>query len=116
MLGRNYFEVDGVGYTPSDFEYEVKALEDVNESEAGTELINIRRLDKRVFRASWEGIDSKLLDALVAICQKPTVTVRYRTGTYICRARGINPKMAKKSYLYKRSDGLWNASITFTQI
>lgn len=116
MLDRNYFEVDGVGYTPSDFEYEVKAVEAVNESEAGTELVNIRRLDKHIFHASWEGIDVKLLDELISICQKSTVTVGFRNGTYICRARGITPKLAKKSYLYRHSDGLWNASVTFTQI
>lgn len=116
MLGKEYFRVDGTGYTPSGFQYEIQAVEEVEQSEAGTDLINIIRMDKYVFKTSWEGIDADLLDELVAMCKRATVNVTYRNKTYCCRARGIDPKLAKKAYNYRHSDGLWDVSVTFTQI
>lgn len=116
MLGVGYLIIDGVAYTPSDFEYEIKPIEDVNLSEAGTELINATRLDKHVFQARWDGIDSTLKDQLLALCLKPYVEVKLEGETFICRARGANPKLLKKTYLYRKSNGLWNVSLTLTQI
>lgn len=116
MLGNDYIKIDNVAYTPSDFSYELQALEKVNQSEAGTELVSVVRLDKHVFHATWEGITSTLLDAIEALCKKPTVTLLYRNVSYTCRARGIAPQLLKKTYKYRRSDGLWNISIDLTQI
>lgn len=116
MLGTGYVEIEGVNFTPSEFEYELQPVEEVTESEAGTELVNVTRLDKHVFRATWEGIDAELLDQLERLCKSPTVTLRYRGEEYECRARGISPKLARKAYKYKRSDGIWTVSVTFTQI
>ncbi len=116
MLGRNYVVIDGTGFTPSDFNYELQPVEEVETSEAGTELIEVKRLDKHVFHASWEGIDSTLLATLEALCKKRTVTVVYREESYTCRARGISPSLASKSWKYRHSDGIWNAAITLTQI
>ena len=116
MLGPEYISINGTGYTPTDFSYSLEADEKVFKSAAGTELVNIVRLDKHIFNASWEGITSALLDALEALCQLPTVTLIYRGNTYICRVRGIAPQLLRKSYKYRRSDGLWNASFTMTEL
>lgn len=116
MLGENYLTVNGVGLTPSQFSYEFSPIEEVTESEAGTELIDVKRLDKRVFHASWEGIDATLLGALEDMCTTRTVTLGYDGETYVCRARGINPQLANKAWKYRHSNGIWNVSITFTQI
>ena len=116
MLGENYLEIDGYGYTPSEFEYEIQAIENVEESEAGTELVSVTRLGKHIFRGTWEGIDSDLLGRLEKICMASDVKLKYRGEEYKCRARGIAPKLARKAYKYRRSDGIWNVTITFTQI
>lgn len=116
MLGENYLTVDGVGYTPSTFGYEIQTVENVNQSEAGTDLATIVRFDKHVFTATWEGIDAELLAELEDMCKKPVVTVVYREQSYTCRARDISPAMLNKTYKYRHSDGLWNASVKFTQI
>lgn len=116
MLGDNYITINNVAYTPSEFSYKIQADENVFKSAAGTELLNINRLDKHIFTASWEGIDSTLLDALEALCQLPTVTLVYRSHSYTCRVRGIAPELIKKSYKYRRSDGLWNVSFTMTEL
>ena len=116
MLGENYLTINGVGYTPSQFSYELSTIEEVTESEAGTELIDVKRLDKHIFHATWEGIDATFLEALESMCMARTVTLGYGGGTYVCRARGINPQLANKAWKYRHSNGIWNVSITFTQI
>ena len=116
MLGSEYLKINNETYTPSTFSYSLQAQEQVFKSAAGTELVNIVRLDKHVFSVGWEGIDSTLLDALEGLCQLPVVSVEYRSQTYTCRVRGIAPDMLNKSYKYKRSDGLWNASFTMTEL
>ena len=116
MLGAEYIKINNVKYTPSTFSYAIQSDEDVFKSAAGTELLNIVRLNKHVFTLTWEGIDSTLLDTLEGYCKVPTVTFNYRSTDYTCRARGIAPQMLNKSYKYRRSDGLWNITITFTQL
>lgn len=116
MLGEDYIYISGNEFTPTSFGYELQAIEEVMQSEAGTELVNIQRLDKHVFTASWEGIDSDLLDVIEGLCQLPTVDMWYRNNVYTVRARGAAPSLINKSYKYSRSDGLWNVSVTFTEI
>ena len=116
MLGEKYFEVNGTGYTPSQFKYELQAVENVTESEAGTELIDVKRLDKHVFQVSWDGIDAELVDKIDEWCRSSTVDVTYRGTIYVCRARGMNANLLNKAWKYRRSDGLWNVSVTLTQI
>ncbi len=116
MLGSNYITINGTGYTPTAFSYTIEAIETVNQSEGGTDLVTAVRLNKHIFTASWEGIDSTTLDALEAICTAATATLVYRSSTYTVRARGASPELLTKSYKYSRSDGLWNISITFTEI
>lgn len=116
MLGSDYIMINNVNYTPTSFGYSLKSHEQTFTSAAGTELRNIVRLDQHIFNMTWEGIDSTLLDALEALCELPTVTLVYRHQTYTCAARGIAPDMLNKSYKYRRSDGLWNASFTLTEL
>ena len=116
MLGSEYIEIDQYKYTPTDFSYAIIPDETVFKSAAGTDLLNIKRLDKHEFTLSWEGIDSDLIDQIEIICERPTVLLTYRRNTYTCRARGIAPDLLRKSYKYRRSDGLWNASIKLTEL
>lgn len=116
MLGKDYIEINGTGYTPSQFNYELQPIEDVAESEAGTELIDVTRLDKHIFHASWEGIDGTILEQLEGFCKLRTVSLTYKGQSYTCRARGINPQLINKAWKYRHSDGLWNVSVNFTQI
>lgn len=116
MLGNDYITINGVGVTPSDFSYSLESDEEIFKSAAGTELVNVTRLDKHVFTLSWEGIDATMLDRLISYCKLPTVTVGFRGNTYTCRARGISPELLKKAYKYRHSDGLWNASLTLTEL
>ncbi len=116
MLGDNYIEINGVKLTPSTFDYQIAAVETVNQSEAGTDIVITSRLAKYTFNASWTGIDSSLLDTIEGFCLENTVTLKYKEKEYTCRARGAAPRLLGKSYKYRRSDGLWDVNLTFTQI
>lgn len=116
MLGENYFEINGKGYTPSSFDYSLTATENINKSEAGTDIVTTIRLNQHTFNATWNGITSDLLEELEGYAIQNVVTVVYRGKTYRCRARNWAPKLATKSYLYKKSDGLWDITLSFTEI
>lgn len=116
MLGENYIQIDGRDFTPSGFDYAILADETINQSEAGTELVTATRLDKHTFNLMWSGITAELLDVIESFCVKESVILIYRDKEYVCRARGAAPKLANKAYKYKRSDGIWEVSITLTEI
>ena len=118
MLGGAYLKINGTAMAvpPKTFDLEYTVVEQVNLSEAGTELIDATRLKKRVISLSWEGIYSDFLDQIAAWATMTAVSVTYRGETFNCRARGFKSSMAFKSYLHTTSDGVWNASLTLTEI
>lgn len=118
MLGGAYLKINNetVAIPPKTFDLEYTAIEQVNLSEAGTELVDATRLTKRVISLSWEGIYSDFLDQIAAWAAAAAVSVTYRGETFSCRARGFKSSMAFKSYLHTTSDGVWNASLTLTEI
>lgn len=116
MLGNDYIVIDGIGFTPSSFDYNFNPIEESNQSEAGTELVSVTRLDKKIFNLGFTAINSTLLDSIEGLCKKKTVTVKYRDKEYVCRARGFAPKLAPMAHKYKRSDGIWDVTINLTEI
>lgn len=116
MLGLNYIEIDGKAYTPSSFNYQLAPIENVFQSEAGTDIVLSSRLDKHKFYVSWQGVNDSILDEIENMCTKTIVELKYRNKTYTCRAREFTPELMPKTYKYRRSDGLWNISCTLTEI
>lgn len=118
MLTAEYLQINGepVAIPPATYSDHFEEIETVNKSEAGTDLTNVTRLDKMVIDLSWEGIYSDFLAQITEWCQSDTVTVTFMGVTFEARARGLKRSMAKKSYLYSRSDGIWNASFTLTEV
>lgn len=116
MLGEGYFIIDGVGYTPSDFDISQGAVENINTSEKGTDIVTVVRLDKKTFNLSWTGLTGSEVDNIEKLCTKFFVEVNYRGRKYICRARNFTSKLLTQTYKYKKADGLWNASMSLIEI
>ncbi|MCM1172072.1 MAG: hypothetical protein NC393_08080 [Clostridium sp.] len=116
MLSEGYIDIDGFKMTPSSFDYVLSAVENINQSEAGTDIVTVIRPIKYTFNMSWTGITAELLDKIEGFCLKNVVTLTYRNKKYICRARNAAPRLANKAYKYKYSDGIWDISITLTEI
>lgn len=118
MLGSTYLSINGtaVSIPPKKFSIDEMAVENVKTSEAGTDLVITARLNKHKFSASWDGVDATFADTVKAWCELATVTLGFRNGTYTCRARGYKADLIRGAYAYAYSDGLYNVSVTFTEI
>ena len=80
------------------------------------EPLSVVRLNKHVFKFGWENIPSDFLDTLETYAKAATVTVGWRSQSYTCRIRDFQPKMVSRSEVYTASDGLWNVTLTATEV
>jgi hypothetical protein len=117
MLGKRFLMINGERIpNPVDgFGIDFDEDETVNLSEAGTELVRVRRLDKRTFKGTWH-LTSFWLKKFETWCSSNTVTLTYKGQEYLCRMRGYSPQMVKNSEYTETSDGLWKISPTLTEI
>lgn len=119
MMNGGYLKINNVtvAVPPKHYKEGFDPKENVNESEAGTDLVDVTRLNKRVIKLSWEGIYSDFVAIIEGWSNSATVTVQYNGGTsFSARARGFEKEMIEKSYLSTASDGIWNASVTLYEI
>lgn len=116
MLGK-YLTIDGVlmpNPNPGTFSYRYNPDENVYTSEAGTQMSNIRRLDRLSFSASYN-CSSRLRDLLKTKVLKPSVTVQFDGGSTI-RGRlrlGGDISLVENSEYTGGTQGLWVVPITF---
>lgn len=117
MLGYRYLKINGESIpNPVDgFTYQFNPDETVNLSEAGTELVRVRRLDKRTFTGTWN-LTSFWLDKFAEWSCASSVSLTYQGHTYTVRMRDFKPKLAKNSEFTETSEGLWTVSPSFTEI
>ena len=117
MLGYRFLKINN---TPipnpySGFKITFTPDETINTSEAGTELVRVRRLNKRTFTGTWQ-LTSFWLKKFENWSNQATVTVTYQGEDYTCRMRGFNPTLAQNSEYSSNTDGLWTVTPTFTEI
>lgn len=101
---------------PRSVEYEFEEIENTMKSEAGTDMTSVTRLNKHRFKFSWEGVTSSFLDTLEGYAKLATVTLGWRGISYTVRVRDFQPKMISRSEVYDGSDGLWNISLSATEV
>ena len=101
---------------PRSVEYEFEEIENTMKSEAGTDMTSVTRLNKHKFKFSWEGVPSTFLDLLEGYAKLATVTLGWRGDSYTVRVRDFQPKMISRSEVYEESDGLWNISLSATEV
>ena len=114
MLGK-YITIDNVLMpNPTAFSYKYNPDENVFTSEAGTQLSNIRRLDRLSFSASFN-CSSRLRDVLEAKCKQASVKVSIDNGAAIdgrLRLSGDITLVEDSEYVNGTS-GLWVVPVTF---
>ena len=99
---------------PGTFSYKYNPDESIFTSEAGTQLSQIRRLD----RLSWSGsfnCTSRLKEKLATYCKTPSVSCQLANGTAISgRLRlGGDISLVEDSEKVKGTNGLWIVPLTF---
>lgn len=114
MLGKYITINNQVMPNPAKFSYTYPPDETVYTSEAGTQLTNVRRLDRLTFAASWN-CSSRLKDELLVLCKTPSVSVSIDGGSAVdgrLRLSG-GPELVEDSEYTNGTDGLWVVSVTF---
>lgn len=114
MLGR-YISINGTLMpNPTKFSYSYPPDENVFTSEAGTQMSNIKRLDRLTFAASWD-CSSRLRDTLIGLCQTASVTVSIDGSEAVSgrlRLAG-GPELVEDSEYTNGTQGLWTVSVNF---
>ena len=91
-----------------------KTLENVTQSEAGTDLVCVIRSSKK----SWSfkfNLSSYKRDILKALCQAETTTMLYMGTSYTVRIRDYQEKLVQNSEWCDTSEGLYEVSVKVTE-
>lgn len=115
-LGKYFISIDSLGIpNPINMSIEPGTVEEVNQSEAGTDLVTVVRTSKPVFNFTWQA-DSKLLDLLLEFSATRTVTLGHRSQTYDGRFRVTGYELVEGSYRTEGTAGLYTVNATFITI
>ena len=114
MLGY-YLKFNGESFpnpkTPSRSQ---KTIENVSQSEAGTDLVCVVRAAKNSWSFTFD-LSSMKRDILKTICQQEQTTMTYMGNTYTVRVRDFQEKLVENSEWVARSEGLYTCSVKVTE-
>ena len=114
MLGY-YLKFNGVSFpNPTSATETTKTLENVSNSEAGTDLVCVIRPAKRSWSFSFN-LSSMKRDVLKAICQQESTTMNYMGTNYTVRVRDLKAKLVQNSEWVTLSEGLYECSVNVTE-
>ena len=116
MLGK-YLTIDGKSFPnplPSST-HSMDAVENVSQSEAGTDLIVFTRAEKNAWNMNFN-LTYHSKEVLKAICKKPKVTMIYMGNTYTVRVRNFSERLVEGSeWLQAAPNGLYEVSVKVTE-
>jgi len=106
---------------PAKWQEAFETIEDVNETEAGTDILNIRRIGKLTVNAE-HGALSDLVKILRQFSQLPTFVlsiydmIEEDYKTYTVRMRDYHEELVEKSAGVAVSQGVWKVSYTLYEL
>lgn len=101
---------------PRSLDISIDEVETVQKSEAGTDLSYVTRLNKHVFKIGWKGVDSAFVSSLETLAAQTTTVVNFCGTNYTCRIRKFSPKFVPYSEGVSGTNGMWDVSITATEV
>lgn len=114
MLGY-YLSFNGVEFpNPQPPTMNIKTIENVNTSEAGTDLVVVVRPAKRSWSFSFQLSQTKK-EILRGLCEQESVTMVYMGNTYSVRLRDFSEKLVEGSEWLRSSDGLFECNVSVTE-
>lgn len=118
MLGKGFLKINNEtipnpaeGFIPG----YVEPLRNEMTAESGKRLVTAIRLDQRIFSGTWH-LSSYWLEKFESYETAPYITLEYQGETYTCTAEGCAPKLADGSQYVAGTEGLWELSMTFTEL
>lgn len=114
MLGK-YLKVNGVQYpNPTDLQIKYKNNENVNLSEAYTELTSVNRLCKLELAMTFQ-LTSSRYASILADCKLPSVRLSLNGVNYVGRLRMASADLEENSETTQGTDGLWTVKVSFSE-
>ena len=114
MLGY-YLQFNGVQFpnpkTPSRSQ---KTIENVSQSEAGTDLVVVIRPSKKTWTFKFNLSPGKKA-ILESLCQDESTTMEYMNQTYTVRVRDYQESLVEGSEWLSSVDGLYECSVKVTE-
>ena len=91
-----------------------KTIENVAQSEAGTDLVVVVRAAKRSWSFTFQ-LTSRTKDILKGLCQLESVTMYYQGTNYTVRVRDYQERLVDGSEYLTKTDGLFTVSVKVTE-
>lgn len=91
-----------------------KTLENVQVSEAGSDLVVMVRPSKKAWSLSFK-LTSRTKDILKALCLEESVSMTYMGTNYTVRVREFQERLIQNSEWIERTDGLFECSVKVTE-
>jgi len=114
MLG-NYLKFnDNTFPNPIQAKENSKTLENVSNSEAGTDLVVVIRNSKKTWDFSFDLSKGKR-DVLENICKEEATTMSYKGQSYTVRVRDFSSQLVEGSEWLLSADGLYKCSVKVTE-
>lgn len=92
----------------------IKTIENVNTSEAGTDLVVVIRPAKRSWSFSFNLSYAKK-ELLRQYCTREKITMTYMGNNYTVRLRDFSEKLVEGSEWLRSVDGLYECTVTVTE-
>lgn len=117
MLGNDYMTLGGLSIPnpQKGIKISFQNIEKTAQSEAGTDLAIVTRLQKRTFSFT-ANVTSAWLSQYRTICAQGSSTFVFMSETITVRARIESASMAVNSEYADRTDGLWTVGIKLIEV
>lgn len=114
MLG-NYLQFNGKVFpNPITPKRSSKTIENVSQSEAGTDLVCVVRPSKNSWTFSFNLSPAKKA-VLESLCQDESTTMIYQGVTYTVRVRDFQEELVEGSEWLSSTEGLFKCSVKVTE-
>lgn len=114
MLG-NYLKFNDIEFpNPQPPTMNINAIENVQQSEAGTDLVVVVRAAKREWTFNFN-LSYLMKERLKLLCQQESVTMEYMNVTYHVRLREFSESLVEGSEWMSNQLGLYTCSVKVTE-
>lgn len=116
MLGKGYIKINGEAIpNPTAFSMEESTIENVFQSEAGTDLSIVVRTGKVTAKGSFQ-VSSFWKNKLNGFSRTTSATVSINGESKTMRIRNFQAKLFESSENVQGTDGLWTVSMEFIEV
>lgn len=110
MLGY-YLKFNGEYFpNPSSVTMTSQTIENVSQSEAGTDLVTMVRASKKSWNMNFN-LSSRTKETLKGLCLLENVTMIYMGSSYTVRIRDFNEQLVPNSEWADNTEGLFTVSV-----